>query len=62
MHYPDRASAVLRFGHSDVVLPISSNRHRMVPPVNQQKYLINGICGTFDSKSNYFIPKNTKKF
>ena len=32
-----------------------SNEHQNVPPVNhQQKCLINGICGVFDVKSNYF--------
>ena len=36
-------------------LPIFSNQHPKVPPVNhQQNCLINGICGTCDIKSNYF--------
>ena len=45
-----------------------SNEHQNVPPVNhQQKCLINGICGVFDVKSNYFdslvpLKKILKKF
>ena len=47
-------------------LSIFSNEHQKVPPVNhRQKCLINGICGTFDMKSNYFgpvIPKSQESF
>ena len=43
-----------------------SNKHQKVPPVNhQQIWLINGICGTLDIKSNYFglvIPIMLKHF
>ena len=58
---------VPQFGHSDVVFcSICSKERQKVSPVNhQQKRLLNGICGTFDIKSNYFgpvIPKKLKKF
>ena len=43
-----------------------TNKHQKVPRVNnQQKCLINGICGTFDIKSHNFgpaIPRNLKRF
>ena len=44
---------------------IFSDEHQKVLPVShQQKCSINGICGTFDIKSNYFgpvIPRKLKK-
>ena len=43
-------------------LYIFSNEHQNVQSVNHpQKYLINGICGSFDMKSNYFGPLILKK-
>ena len=45
---------------------ILSNKHRRVLPVNnQQRAIINGICGTFNTKPNYFgpvIPSKLRKF
>ena len=59
------ASAVPQFSHDDLVFVFFSNEHQTVLLVNhQEKCLINGICGTFDIKSNHFglvIPKKAKK-
>ena len=47
-HYSERASAsdvkdtaASRFGHSDVVLSIFSNKQQKVPPVNHQQKVLN---------------------
>ena len=72
-HYQERASAsdfkdavAQRFGHRDVVVIYFTNDHQKLPPVNhQEKCLVNGICGIFDKKSNYFgpvMPEKIKRF
>ena len=59
-------AAVPQFSHDDLVFVFFSNERQTVLLVNnQKKSLINGICGTFDIKSNHLglvIPKNLKKF
>ena len=59
-HYPKRSSvldfkdaAALLFGHSDVVL--CHEHQKLLLLSHQQLCLINGICATFDIKSNYFV-------
>ena len=40
-------------------------RQKLLAVNHQPEYLTNGICGTFDIKSNYFgslIPEKLKKF
>ena len=44
------------------VLVTNIKRYRLSIINHQQKWSINGICGNFDIKSNYFGPVITKSF